>query len=83
MIRVASLSLETWVQDVSHIVSAEHVDINEISFAEIIHSVLHEIVFGEALFKVNSFFVFEVKINHGINFELLFTETDGFSHSVG
>ena len=51
MIRVASLSLETWVQDVSHIVSAEHVDINEISFAEIIHSVLQTIrIVAEGLF---------------------------------
>ena len=58
------------------------IDINEVSFPKIVHSVLHEVVLSQAFLKIDSLFVLEVEINSSVDFQFLFAETYGFSHSV-
>lgn len=82
-IYIYSLSLEIGINKVPDIVLAVQINVDKVSLTEVVHALFHEIVLSKAFLKVDSLLISEVQIDHGINLELLFAESNSLPHSGG
>ena len=46
------------------VIGAKQVDEYQVSLSEVVHSMFHQVVRGQTLLKVDSFFLFELDVAH-------------------